>query len=286
MTNSITTKSDIAIEYVDRVENKVPTPENVSTPMFGKSELLLTAPYVSQIERFSSFMMIDSAIGGTPKVNVMIVDSGRDAKCYYSRTKAYTEVDGTPVATIAVRTLWFELPERELIARILHEVAHGINALAGLNATDGKVDVAANGKHTDMFLTSASRFFTKKSFHDEKSVKRSKTLGQTDVRTLKAKFEFTDATDARIAEFGWNQDLFNVRRIKDDESSRTSTKTFSVGCLTHHWEVEAGERNGYVARIKEDDHAPLCPNTEHYSEGGDWDKLLTGATYIIDPDKN
>jgi len=266
LTNSTTTKSEIDAEYADRVANHIPTPEAVITPMFGKSELLLTAPYVSQIERFASFMMQTSAIGGTPKVNVMIVDSGRDAKCYYSRTKAYTDVQGTPVATIAVRTLWFALSERELVAKILHEVAHGINAVAGLNAVDGKVDVAANGKHTDMFLSSAQRFFTKKSFHDEKSVKASKKLVTSDVRTLKAKFEFTDATDARIAEFGWNQDLFNVRRVADDDKTRKSAKTVSVGCLTHHWNVEAGERSGYTARIKADDVAPTCSNVEHFAK--------------------
>ena len=259
MTNATTTRKN-SIEYATALEAlSTVKPAAVAQPRFGKSELLLTAPYVSQIERFASFVMSDSAIGGTPKVNVMIVDSGRDAKCYYTRTKAYTEVNGTPVATIAVRTLWFALTERELIAKILHEIAHGINSLAGLNATDGKTDVSAQGKHSDMFLTSAMRFFTKDSFHTEKSVKASKKLGQTDVRTIKEDFEFTDATDARIAEFGWNQDLFNVRRVADDGNTRKSVKTVAVGCLEHHWNIEAGERNGYVARIKEDDHAPLCP---------------------------
>ena len=235
MTNATKTKTDLAIDYTNRVQNHIPTPEAVVTPTFGKSELLLTAPYVSQLERFASFMMSDSFIGGSPKVNVIIVDSGRDAKCYYTRTKAYTEVNGTPVATIAIRTLWFALSERELVAKVLHEVAHGIAALAGLNHAEGKTDVSSIGKHKEQFQATAERFFTKKSFHTEASVKSSRgKLGQTDVRTLKAKFEFNDATDARIAEFGWNQELFNVRRVADEGNKRDSVRTFSMGWTLQH----------------------------------------------------
>jgi hypothetical protein len=313
-------------EYIDRYES-TPDPDSAKKDMVGDAVMLRQSPILRQFEDLSRHMHEDNHFGRDGKVTGLIMDNGKSPKCYYKRAEAWTDEDGNPVAAWAMHTSVFSLSEDEILRNFFHEQAHSHNGLAYLLNTDPKKspDTSVNGAHSSkLFKSAAEHYFTKDSFITKEEVEKdTKTAakkdgdrapyGQTDINTIRATgFEFLPWVRERLATFnggrGFDMSVFTVRRVMDEGTTRDSTKTVAVGCVDHHWDLEPGDRDGFAARIKVDDVAPVCKSGEHYEAiiraaisahsgdigpnnvTGQFDSFLSGIedrlpAYVTEPEK-
>ena len=262
------TSPDATLAYLDRVERDGVEVTNALPETFGEAPMLRQSPAAKQWEDLAAHIHLDRHIGHTDgaAITVDVVSDNRPVKCNAKRAETSVNLaTGNYVATIRIKSYWYHLELDKLFRNFFHEVAHGRGALAQLNGAPK--DINANGAHSKTgFRSIAEDYFTEDSFITAAEVTESNgELSQTDVHTIREDgWEFQPWVSERIESFGFDTSLLKVASTPPASTPRTGTKTVTVGCVEHHWELDAEDRTTYWSRI--DEHSPeppLCGNSEH-----------------------
>ena len=264
-----------------------------SAERVGDATLLRQSPILRQFEDLSVHTHAGrSDFGRDGKVTGVILDSGKDVKCYYKRADGHTDkVTGERVATWAMKSSVFAKEESEILKDFFHEQAHSRNGLAFLLGDEKKADTSTNGAHSKLFKLTALEYFTEESFikaeekeSDTKTLAKKenrKVYAQSDINTIRATgWEFQPWLIERLATFNFDMSVFNVLRTMEVEEPRKGTKTVAVGCLVHHWELEKSEQELFNARIRHDAQMPACTHGDHYR---DFDNFVI-PLYVVEPE--
>jgi hypothetical protein len=269
-------------EFVESASKGIDVSKPDVSNVIGDAKLLRQSPILRQFEDVMTHVHEGrSDFGRDGKITGSIIDSGRDPKCYYNRAKAWVDADtGEPVGAWVLHAKVFRLEESEILKAYFHEMAHCRCGLAYLLGNDKSPDTTVTGKHSSkLFKLTALDYFTEASFiTKEEFEKDTKTLAKKQNRTKYAKsdmntiratgWEFQPWLVARLATFnngnGLDMSVFNVYRVMDVGTTRNPNPTVAVGCLEHHWDVDAGDRELYNARIREDAKTPACTHADHY----------------------